>query len=68
MLKRASLLALATIAALGSPIAAQAGHGGSRTQTQPAPVQTHPTAHMRFPGMNHKPNVTLKRGTIGTLS
>jgi len=68
MSKRASLLALAAIAALAAPIAAQAGHGGSRTQTQPAPVQAHPVAHVRVPGMNHAPDVTLKRGTIGTLN
>jgi len=65
MLKRASMLALAAIAALASPIAVQAGNSGSRTQTQPAPAQTHPARHQRFPGMNHAPDVTLKRGAIG---
>jgi hypothetical protein len=26
---------------------------------------THPTPHQRFPGTNHTPDVTLKRGVIG---
>ena len=63
MLKGASLLALTAITALAPPV--QAGNSGARTQTHPAAVQTHPAEHVRVPGMNHAPNVTLKRGAIG---
>jgi hypothetical protein len=62
MLKRASLLALAAVTALASPIAVQAGTSGSRTQIQPAPAQTHPANNVRAPAMNHAPHVTAQAG------
>jgi hypothetical protein len=63
MLKCVFMLA---IAALALPMAAQAGASGSRAQVQP--VQAHSAKNVRMPAMNHAPNVTLKRGAIGSLN
>jgi hypothetical protein len=68
MLKCASMLALAAIAALAAPMAVQAGTSSARAQAQPAPAQTHAGTHVRMPAMNHAPDVTLKRGAIGSLN
>ena len=65
MLKHASMLALAAIATLASPIGVQAGNSGTRVQNQPASVQPRAANHVRLSGMNHTPDVTLKRGAIG---
>jgi hypothetical protein len=59
-----TLILAAVVAALVSPIALQAGNSALRPQAQTAPMRTHPTRHQRLPGMNHAPNVTLKRGAI----
>ena len=60
---RAVILAT-VVAAFASPIAVQAGTSGSRTQTQPTPMQAHPAKRLRLPAMNHAPDVTLKRAAI----
>jgi hypothetical protein len=65
MVMTRALILATVVVAFASPMAVQAGTSGSRTQTQPAPVQTHPAKHMRLPAMNHAPDVTLKRGAIG---
>jgi hypothetical protein len=54
----------AVVVSLVSPIAVQAGSSASSPQTQAAPTRTQSTPDLRLPGMNHAPNVTLKRGAI----
>ena len=61
-----ALILAAVVVSLVSPIAVQARSSAARPQTRAAPMRLQSTPGLRLPGMNHAPNVTLKRGAISS--
>lgn len=59
-----ALMLAAVVVSLVSPITPQARSSAARPQTQAAQTRLQSTPDLRLPGMNHAPNVTLKRVTI----